>query len=195
MLTRLSFCTTRFRLSAGAARGIPHQAHANPITTGFSPILAARLWTLPFGPCERQRLRCWVRSRCQGWHRTQRTYRRGQPYRLRARLPTWRRGHRVEEGRWHVSIWPVPGLDQRPQSRQRSRCSGSAARCGTDEPEAARGPQPYGVAVTRRKWIKRNPGNGPTANLWKVSGQCPRTRASMYLVGELLRANCGPARQ
>jgi hypothetical protein len=41
----------------GAARGIPHPAHANPITTGFSPVLAARLWTLPFGPCGRQHLR------------------------------------------------------------------------------------------------------------------------------------------
>ena len=41
-------------LSSGAARGIPHPAYANPITTGFSPALAARLWTLPFGPCGRQ---------------------------------------------------------------------------------------------------------------------------------------------
>jgi len=46
-----------FGLSAGAARGIPPPGHANPITTGFSPVLAARLWTLPFGPCGGQRLR------------------------------------------------------------------------------------------------------------------------------------------
>ena len=35
-----------------------------------------------------------------------------------ARLPAWRRGHRVEEDRQHLSIRPVPRLDQGPQSRQ-----------------------------------------------------------------------------
>jgi hypothetical protein len=30
-------------------------------------------------------------------------------------VPTRCRGHRVEEGRWHVSIRPLPHLDQRPQ--------------------------------------------------------------------------------
>jgi bifunctional non-homologous end joining protein LigD len=39
------------------------------------------------------------------------------PCRLRARLPPWCRGHRVEEGRWHPSIWPLFGLDQGTQSR------------------------------------------------------------------------------
>jgi hypothetical protein len=41
--------------------------------------------------------------------------------RLRLRLPAWRRGHRVEEDRWHVSIRPVPRLDQGPQSCQHRR--------------------------------------------------------------------------
>jgi hypothetical protein len=33
-------------------------------------------------------------------------------------LPARCRGYRFEEGRWHVSIWPVSCLDQSPQSRQ-----------------------------------------------------------------------------
>jgi hypothetical protein len=45
--------------------------------------------------------------------------------RLRARLPAWGRGHRVEEGRWRLSIWPVPRLDQGPQSRQPRRAAGA----------------------------------------------------------------------
>jgi hypothetical protein len=45
--------------------------------------------------------------------------------RLRARLPAWRRGHRVKEGRKHVSIWPVPRLDQGPQSAQHRRAAGA----------------------------------------------------------------------
>jgi hypothetical protein len=33
----------------------------------------------------------------RGWYPIQRTHRRGRPYHIRARLPAWRRGHRVEE--------------------------------------------------------------------------------------------------
>jgi hypothetical protein len=33
-------------------------------------------------------------------------------------VSAWRRGHRFEEGRWHVSIRPAPRLDQGPQSRR-----------------------------------------------------------------------------
>jgi hypothetical protein len=51
MLTKPLFEERKTRLSAGAARGIPTPGPANPITTGFSPVLAARLWTLRFGPC------------------------------------------------------------------------------------------------------------------------------------------------
>jgi hypothetical protein len=46
------------------------------------------------------------------------------PCRLCARLQAWRRGHRVEEGRQHLSIRPVPRLDQGPQSRQHRRAAG-----------------------------------------------------------------------
>jgi hypothetical protein len=41
--------------------------------------------------------------------------------RVRQCLPAWRRGHRVDEGRWHVSIRPVQRLDQSPQSRKHRR--------------------------------------------------------------------------
>ena len=35
----------------------------------------------------------------------------------------WRRGHRLEEGRWHT-IRPVPCLDQGPQSREHRGAAG-----------------------------------------------------------------------
>jgi hypothetical protein len=41
-------------------------------------------------------------------------------------LPAWRRGHRVEEDQWHISIRPVPRLDQR--SPASTLCSWSGAR-------------------------------------------------------------------
>jgi hypothetical protein len=47
------------------------------------------------------------------------------PTRLRACLLARCRGYRFEEGRWHVSIWPVSCLDQSPQSRQHRWCSGA----------------------------------------------------------------------
>jgi bifunctional non-homologous end joining protein LigD len=53
--------------------------------------------------------------------------------RLRARLPAWRRGHRVEEGRQHLSIRPMPSLDQGPRSRQHRRAAGRGAKFGIDE--------------------------------------------------------------
>jgi hypothetical protein len=34
-------------------------------------------------------------------------------------------GNRFEEGRWHVSIWPVSRLDQSPQSRQHRAAAGA----------------------------------------------------------------------
>jgi hypothetical protein len=40
-------------------------------------------------------------------------------------LPAWRRGHRVKEGRRHVSIRPVPRLDQGPQSRKHRGAAGA----------------------------------------------------------------------
>jgi ATP-dependent DNA ligase len=46
--------------------------------------------------------------------------------RLRPRLPARRRRHRVEEGRQHLSIRPVPRLDQGPQSRQHRRAARAA---------------------------------------------------------------------
>jgi hypothetical protein len=33
-------------------------------------------------------------------------------------VPVWRRRHRLQAGRWHLSIRSVPGLDQGPQPRQ-----------------------------------------------------------------------------
>jgi hypothetical protein len=72
------------------------------------------LRNLPF-LAERRRWRgCCARPRpasCSNEHL-------GRPYRLRACLPARCRGYRFEEGRWHVSIWPVSRLDQSPQSRQ-----------------------------------------------------------------------------
>src|SRR5215471_8557645 len=44
------------------------------------------------------------------------TRHRGWPYRLCERSLAWRRGHRLKEGRWSVSIGAVPGLDQGAQS-------------------------------------------------------------------------------
>jgi hypothetical protein len=56
VVTEGKFRAAKSRLSRGAARGIRHPGPANPITTGFSPVLPARLWTLSFGPCGRQDL-------------------------------------------------------------------------------------------------------------------------------------------
>src|SRR5215468_3814802 len=58
-------------------------------------------------------------ARYSSRHPAQQTRRRGRPYRVRARLPAWRRGHRVEAGRRHLSVRAMLGLDQGPQSRQR----------------------------------------------------------------------------
>src|SRR5262249_55035349 len=41
------------------------------------------------------------------------------------RLPARRRGHRLEEGRWHLSIGSMPGLDQGSQSRERRSAAGA----------------------------------------------------------------------
>jgi hypothetical protein len=46
---------------------------------------------------------------------------------VRACLPAWRRRHRVEKDRQHLSIGPVPCLDQGPQSGQH-RCAAGAQR-------------------------------------------------------------------
>ncbi len=40
-----------------------------------------------------------------------RTRRRGWPYSVRTRLPTWRGGHCLQEGRRHLSIRSMPGVD------------------------------------------------------------------------------------
>ena len=50
-------CVRSGQILQWCRKRILHQILANPITTGFSPVLAARLWTLPFGPCGRQYLR------------------------------------------------------------------------------------------------------------------------------------------
>jgi hypothetical protein len=67
------------------------------------------------------------------------THRRGRSYRLCTRLPVGRRGHRVEEGRWHLSIQPVPRLDQGTQSRQQRRAAGAERDV---EPMSLRQPAP-----------------------------------------------------
>jgi bifunctional non-homologous end joining protein LigD len=49
-------------------------------------------------------------------------------------VPAWRRGHRFEEGRWHLPVRPLPRLDQGQQPAP--PCSASGARFGIDEPRA-----------------------------------------------------------
>jgi hypothetical protein len=44
-------------------------------------------------------------------------------------LPAWGRGYRFKEDRQHLSIRPVPRLDQGQQSPPASPCSGRGARC------------------------------------------------------------------
>jgi hypothetical protein len=47
------------------------------------------------------------------------------PYRVRARLPVGHRGHRFKVGGRHLSMRPVPRLDQDPQSSQHRRAAGA----------------------------------------------------------------------
>jgi hypothetical protein len=49
---------------------------------------------------------------------SQRTRRGRRPYRLRTRLPAWRRRHRFQASRRHLSILSLSRLDQGPQSGQ-----------------------------------------------------------------------------
>jgi len=49
-------------------------------------------------------------ARYRGGNPAQRTHGRRWRYRLRARLPAWRRGHRLQASRRHLSIGLVPGL-------------------------------------------------------------------------------------
>lgn len=46
-------------------------------------------------------------------------------------------GVSCREGQWHVSMRPMPHLDQGPLSRQHLPCSGSGATSGIAEPQAA----------------------------------------------------------
>jgi hypothetical protein len=46
-------------------------------------------------------------------------------------LPAWRRGHRVEEDRWRISVRPAPRPDQGPQSRQHRRAAGAERDLGS----------------------------------------------------------------
>jgi hypothetical protein len=46
-------------------------------------------------------------------------------YRVRPCMPARRRGHRIEEGRRHLPVQPVPRLDQGPQSRQHRGAAGA----------------------------------------------------------------------
>ena len=50
---------------------------------------------------------------------------RRRSYRVRARLPPRRRGHRVQESGRHLSIWTVFGLDQSSESRPHRGAAGA----------------------------------------------------------------------
>jgi hypothetical protein len=54
------------------------------------------------------------------------------------RLPARCRGHRVEEGRQHLSIRPVPRLDQGPQSRRHRRAAGEERDLESMSPQVVR---------------------------------------------------------
>jgi ATP dependent DNA ligase domain len=58
-------------------------------------------------------------------HSAQRTRCGGRSYRVRSCLPAWRRGHRLQAGRRHLSVWSLPGLDQGPESRQHCGAAGT----------------------------------------------------------------------
>jgi hypothetical protein len=101
------------RCSTSCADGrLPTLRSSTPST---SSNMMARICAISHSSTARGRARAAV-AQYRGWHPVQPTHRRGRRCRVRARLPAWRRGHRVEEGRWHLSIRPVPRLDQGPQS-------------------------------------------------------------------------------
>jgi hypothetical protein len=138
------------RVAIGAARGIPHPGPANPITTGFSPVLATRLWTLPFGLCGRQHLQLVPGpvGECRG--------RKGGPAKKPADLLLRKLPSLPSGDEWKRQLWQ----------------GGASAPMAPQTPRRLTGAF-YGVAATYQRRNER-----PLSDSPRVPGACPDKAAT-----------------